>query len=829
MATALQHADLLDRVDLLAIDIGRRIEAKRRAEMGQYFTPAAIARFMAQLLEPEADAIRLIDPGAGIGSLSAAWIAHVCELEQFPKSIRLTAYEADADLASYLRQTVKYCAAACDRRGIDFHGEVIQADFIGEAVEMLASRALLETRPRFNCAILNPPYRKLNSQSKAREQLRTVGIETSNLYAAFLWLVFRLLDDDGQMVAITPRSFCNGPYFRPFREAFLRDMKFTRLHLFESRTAAFKDADVLQENVIFLAVKSGQPQPAVISSSSGPDDLDIYAREVSPAELVGTCDPDSVIHIVADEIGTRLAECVNGFAATLDDLRILVSTGRVVDFRAKDAVVYEANEQTVPLIYPVHFDSGCIAWPKPGKKPNYLKVSDATQDLLVPSGVYVLVKRFSAKEEKRRVTAAICDPNRLPGSGFGFENHLNYFHRHGHGLPVLLAKGLAVYLNSTLIDSYFRQFSGHTQVNATDLRSLKYPDAATLERIGRKIGEAFPNQEEIDAIISEESSVAGDDPVKVRKRMEEAQRVLDALGLPKAQQNERSALTLLALLALPPNRSWKTATNPMRGITPIMDWFAEHYGKRYARNSRETVRRQTIHKFIEAGIIVQNPDDPARPINSGLNVYQIETGALELLRTYRTKHWEKNLRTWLTSVETLKARYAKERTMARIQLTLATGEKIDLSAGGQNVLVKQIIDEFCPRFTPAGKPVYVGDTDTKWAYFDDRALAALGVRVDSHGKMPDVVIYLTERNWLVLIEAVTSHGPVDGKRHGDLKHLFRKSTAGLVFVTAFLDRAAMVKYLGDISWETEVWVADAPSHMIHFNGERFLGPYEEQP
>jgi adenine-specific DNA-methyltransferase len=822
---AIAQSDLLDRVDLLAIDVGRRLEAKRRAEMGQFFTPAGIARFMADWLEPEADDIRLIDPGAGIGSLSAAWVARACELEQPPKSIRLTAYEADSDLASYLRQTVKCCAAACDEKGIEFNGEVIQADFIAEAVEMLASRALFDkSRPSFNCAILNPPYRKLNSQSRTRAQLRTVGIETSNLYAAFLWLVFRLLDRDGQMVAITPRSFCNGPYFRPFREALLRDMRFTRLHVFESRTAAFKDADVLQENVIFHAVKSRAPRPAVISSSSSPDDPDVYAREVSAGELVSR--PDSVIHIVADEIGTRFAERVNDFACTLDDLGIQVSTGRVVDFRAKDALAHEPNGQTVPLIYPVHFEAGYIAWPKPGKKPNYLKLAVDTQALLVPFGVYVLVKRFSAKEEKRRVTAAVCDPSRLPGADYGFENHLNYFHRKGRGLPGSLAKGLAVYLNSTLVDSYFRQFSGHTQVNASDLRSLKYPDAATLERIGSKIGVAFPNHDETDALISEGLSMAGDDPVKVRKRIEESLAILIALGLPKAQQNERSALTLLALLDLTPDRKWKAAAAPMRGITPIMDWFAEHYGKRYAPNSRETVRRQTIHQFIEAGIIVQNPDDPARPINSGLNVYQIETGALELLRTFGTKHWEKNLGTWLTSVETLKARYAKERTMTRIPLTLATGEKIDLSPGGQNVLVKQIIDEFCPRFTPAGKPIYIGDTDTKWAYFDDKTLATLGVEVDAHGKMPDVVIHYVERNWLVLIEAVTSHGPVDGKRHDELRRLFRDSTAGLVFVTAFLDRAAMVKYLGDIAWETEVWVADAASHLIHFNGERFLGPYE---
>jgi type II restriction enzyme len=258
-----------------------------------------------------------------------------------------------------------------------------------------------------------------------------------------------------------------------------------------------------------------------------------------------------------------------------------------------------------------------------------------------------------------------------------------------------------------------------------------------------------------------------------------------------------------------------------------MDWFAEHYGKRYAPNTRETVRRQTVHQFMEAGIIIANPDENTRPINSPDTVYQVEKGALKLLRTYGTKEWEKNLRTWLTSIETLKARYAKERNMARIPLTLATGEQIDLSPGGQNVLIKEIIEQFCPRFTPGGKPIYIGDTDTKWAYFDEPTLARLGVKVDSHGKMPDVVVYHVKQKWLVLIEAVTSHGPVDGKRRDELKRLFGDCKAGLVFVTAFLDRAAMVKYLGDISWETEVWVADAPSHMIHFNGERFLGPYDD--
>ena len=165
--------------------------------------------------------------------------------------------------------------------------------------------------------------------------------------------------------------------------------------------------------------------------------------------------------------------------------------------------------------------------------------------------------------------------------------------------------------------------------------------------------------------------------------------------------------------------------------------------------------------------------------------------------------------------------------MAKIPLKLPTGETIELSPGGQNVLVEKIIHEFCPRFTPGGNPIYVGDTEEKYAHFNKTRLTELGVTVDSHGKMPDVVVHHVDKNWLILIEAVTSHGPVNGKRRDELKRLFGKSSAPLVFLTAFLDRSAMVRFLGEISWETEVWVADAPSHMIHFNGERFLGPYED--
>ena len=314
---------------------------------------------------------------------------------------------------------------------------------------------------------------------------------------------------------------------------------------------------------------------------------------------------------------------------------------------------------------------------------------------------------------------------------------------------------------------------------------------------------------------------------KIEQKTKDALNILTALGLPRQQLNERSALTLLSLLALEPESKWVDAGEPLMGITPMMDFFSEHYGKKYAPNTRETVRRQTVHQFLQATLIVANPDKPSRPTNSPKAVYQIEPSALKLLRSFDTPGWNKNLQKYLRKVKTLTKLYEREREMQRLPVILPDGQKIKLSPCGQNILIKKIIKDLCSLFTPGGHLIYVGDTNSKCAYYDSNKLAALGVTIKEFSKMPDVVVHHIKKNWLVLIEAVTSHGPVNPKRRQELKKLFAKSSAGLVFVTAFIDRHAMLKYLTDISWETEVWVAESPTHLIHFNGERFLGPYED--
>ena len=309
------------------------------------------------------------------------------------------------------------------------------------------------------------------------------------------------------------------------------------------------------------------------------------------------------------------------------------------------------------------------------------------------------------------------------------------------------------------------------------------------------------------------------------QRLQEALKLIIELGLPRPQQNDRTAYCLLALLNLTPDKNWADSESPLIGITPIMDWTKDNYDVVYAPNTRETFRRQSMHQFIEAGVCLYNPDKPDRPVNSPKAVYQIEPNLLAVLKSYGTATFQAQLKDYKSTRTSLIEKWAKVREMELIPVILNSGKTIVLSPGEHSELIKAIVEDFGSRFASGGELVYVGDTGAKHGYFDTDLLANLGVVLDNHGKLPDVVIYLREKNWLLLIESVTSHGPVDSKRHNELGTLFKDCTAGLVYVSAFPNRKVFMKYLEFIAWESEVWVADAPTHLIHFNGVRFLGPY----
>lgn len=297
------------------------------------------------------------------------------------------------------------------------------------------------------------------------------------------------------------------------------------------------------------------------------------------------------------------------------------------------------------------------------------------------------------------------------------------------------------------------------------------------------------------------------------------------IGMDAERSNERSALVLLSLLGLRPGDPWSAATQPLLGTLKIMAWIRDAYDVDYAANTRETVRRQTLHQFIQGHIVVENPDEPGRLKNSPNWCYQVTQEVVDVISQFGTEAFDASLADYLERQPGLKATYRREREFHLVPVKLPDGQELSLSAGGQNLLLKDMLDQFCPRFTPGGEVLYIGDAGSKWLVLDEAALADLGVTVDSHGKMPDLVVYMPERNWLVFMEAASSHGPVDHKRYIELSELFAGSTAGLVFISCFPDQSTMRRYLSDIAWETEAWSADHPTHMIHFNGERFLGPY----
>ena len=825
---------VLERVDFYRLDAARLIDPERRSQMGQFMTPEPVARFMASLFSDTITPnIRLLDAGAGVGSLCAAFIDQFVKRIHKPANIHITAYELDSLLSEYLNTTLSECWYNSGHAGIDFDSEILKEDFIRAGVGTLSNDLFDhgERKEAFTHVILNPPYRKIRTDSEERRLLHTIGVETTNLYTGFLAVAIKLLEPGGELVAITPRSFCNGPYFKPFRKLLLENMAIRYIHVFESRNQAFKEDDVLQENIIFHAIKGDNTGRVTVSSSNGPDVDGMTIRKVDYSQIVKSNDPDLFIHIATNELDQHVVDRISCFKYTLNDIGIDVSTGRVVDFRAKDYLRNEPEQGTVPLIYPTHFDKGFIKWPKSGtKKPNAIVLDPSTEGLMLPRGCYVVVKRFSPKEEQHRIVPAIYEPTQIKAPRVGFENHLNVYHCKNAGLSLELAKGLAVFLQSSLLDIFFRQFNGHTQVNATDLRMLRYPSRKVLEAIGSTVGNILPSQKEIDKLIEKEvhkmANIETPDPVNAKHKIDEALSILKSLGLPKAQQNERSALTLLALLYLKPEDKWRNASSHLIGITPIMEFCRENYGRTYAPNTRETFRRQTMHQFVAAGLALENPDKPDRPINSPKWCYQIEPSFLNLIKTYGTSSWEKELKIHLDKVETLKDRYARKRKMKMIPATIANGKEIQLTPGKHNELIKSIIEEFTPRFAPGGEVLYVGDTGQKWAYFDETALEKVGINVGSRGKMPDVAIYYPKKDWILLIEAVTSHGPVDSKRRDELSNLFKNAREQLIYVTAFPTRAEMTRYLNEISWETEVWVADAPTHLIHFNGIRFLGPYD---
>ena len=471
---------LLSAVEIKRVQLSKNTSAKKKSQFGQFLTPERTAAFMASLFPDGNGCCRLLDAGAGIGSLSAAFLARWRSGGFHFRQVELDAFELDHQLIWHLSNTF-----ASFNHFDDLVVNIREADFIEAAVDSLSANLFSIPLKSYTHAILNPPYKQITSTSAHRSLLRRVGIETVNLYSAFVALAVALTAPGGHVVAIIPRSFCNGPYYRPFREFIAKRAAIRHMHLFESRKKAFKDDGVLQENVIIHLECGGQQGSVTVSTSTDDSFSDIVTHEHPFERIVFPGDSERFIHIPTSPEHCAL-EASTAIRYTLDDIGLKVSTGPVVDFRLKSHLRNLPDSGTVPLLYPAHYSGYDTIWPVPGmKKPNAIEHNSETEKWLYPNGFYCVVRRFSSKEEKRRIVASVVDPNTFcEASALGFENHLNLFHEKKQGLTEALARGLAVFLNTTTVDESFRRFNGHTQVNAADLKMMKYPRRSALIELG---------------------------------------------------------------------------------------------------------------------------------------------------------------------------------------------------------------------------------------------------------------------------------------------------------------------------------------------------------
>ena len=311
----------------------------------------------------------------------------------------------------------------------------------------------------------------------------------------------------------------------------------------------------------------------------------------------------------------------------------------------------------------------------------------------------------------------------------------------------------------------------------------------------------------------------------ITKRIDDAKKILGEFGLPLAQQNEISALTLLALCGIKPNDSWANSYRHSLTVSKgVMDFAATEYRKRYAPNTRETIRRQVLHQFVQAYLADYNPDDPTLPTNSPRAHYGITESALVAIKTFGTKDWPVSLQRFIAQHGKLAEKYRKQRIKNLVPIVLSDGKKLELSPGEHNEVQAAVVHEFAPRFAPGSKVLYLGDTAKKNLYVDEKTLASLGIPITEHDKLPDIVLFDSKKRWLFLIEVVTSHGPMSPKRIVELEAMLKNCKVGKVFVTVFPNFTEFRKHTPEIAWETEVWLADIPDHMIHYNGDKFFGP-----
>ncbi|MGA2064685.1 MAG: Eco57I restriction-modification methylase domain-containing protein [Thermoguttaceae bacterium] len=490
-----------------ALDLQQRFEnsasGAERRERGQVFTPPAVAGFMASLFSAIPGRYVLLDPGAGVGTLTAAFCQRVLRFRA-PRIVTAHLFENDPRLLPLIEQNLENCRRVLAEAGHTLHYALHGEDFILATCHGLDGRHLLGDSGfdvAFDGVIMNPPYFKLRKDSVYARLMASMVHGQPNIYPFFMALAARLLKQNGEIVAITPRSFCNGPYFRGFRQWYFARVGLDQVHLFESRSETFKHSNVLQESIITKVHRLGAPSPAitVTTSFSGPTAGGLGRAELPAESVLDNSTGDCVIRIPERQGDREIVQLVESLPLRFAETGLRISTGPLVLFRAAKHLLADARDKSaVPLLQPHNVKRFATCWPVAKKgKPVAVSCCDDSLRLLVPTRNYVLLKRFSSKEEKRRLTAGCFLRADVPFPYVGIENHVNYVYHPRRELTEDEVFGIVALFNSALIDRYFRTVSGNTQVNATDVRAMSFPDLKLLGRIGKQVRRDPANAEAV--------------------------------------------------------------------------------------------------------------------------------------------------------------------------------------------------------------------------------------------------------------------------------------------------------------------------------------------
>jgi adenine-specific DNA-methyltransferase len=481
-----------------------------RKSRGQFFTQKEIGLFMAGMFDINKSSFSILDPGAGIGMLSAAFCERLLNSSK-TYNISLDTYENDTKLIAHLDKTLRKCKTVLEDRGHIFKYKIIKEDFILNNPNYLNKETLFGTSSQpiyYDYIVSNPPYYKLNKNSPQAQIMNEFVSGQPNIYSFFMALSLEMLKNDGQMVFITPRSFCSGLYFRRFRKWLIEHGNINNIHVFESRKDVFTKEKVLQENVIMRLSPKNEAKElrrTVITKSSNSQFYDLHKLEIDYEDIFHRKNGDVFIKVPSSKLDIKIQRIINSWRYTLNKHGFKISTGPIVSFRAIKFLLpeFKDNKSMVPLLWMHNIKGMDTIWPIHNlKKEQAVKISEQSKVLLLPTNNYVLVKRFSSKEQKKRVHAGVLLKSKMKFDQIGIENHLNYIYRYNGLLSVEEVYGVAGILNTSIMDIFFRMLNGSTQVNAVDIENLPFPSLGEIQLIGKAILKSKPDiGEELDKLI----------------------------------------------------------------------------------------------------------------------------------------------------------------------------------------------------------------------------------------------------------------------------------------------------------------------------------------